>query len=316
MSIEKTSDRKQTLRGLQDLNIAGQAIKNPSLAKDNEDRKQPPGGNLRSSFYLNSSNSNKELQAFGSAAPRKHVHNREQASMRRRKLANESLNPGCISSSHPHSNSYASKQQPTYNIYNLGEVPLELKSSVSTSHHTTAQRILSSNMLDARNFPLQKYPVKYSTSQKNSAEQHKRLEKALPIQTLIPLGTKTTPGFFNQTTVDVKDKDLIGDIKNKFEYSNQYNHHVSQILPENSSNTPTQQAMYSTAGKDKNLIMTKSQRNRTKTSEFQNNNSYQSRPNYETSNEFDVQMKEANQSFSQAQKSQHQVLGASNRATS
>jgi len=77
MSIEKTSDRKQVLRGLQDLNIAGQAIKNPNLAKDNEDRKQPPGGNLRSSFYLNSSNSNKELQAFGSAVPRKHVHNRE-----------------------------------------------------------------------------------------------------------------------------------------------------------------------------------------------------------------------------------------------
>lgn len=72
----------------------------------------------------------------------------------------------------------AQKQQPVYNIYNLGEMPPELKASVSTSNHNTAQRLLSQNLHDLRAYAQLKYPVKISSSQKNSQDGHRKFYRA------------------------------------------------------------------------------------------------------------------------------------------
>lgn len=104
------------------------------------------------------------------------------------------FNPIVLDPQHPLPN-FNQKPQPVYNIYNLGEIPPDLKSSVSTSHHTTAQRLFSQNLHDLRAYAQLKYPVKISASQKNSAEAQKRFETGLPAKTLVPFGSKTINGY-------------------------------------------------------------------------------------------------------------------------
>lgn len=104
----------------------------------------------------------------------------KQASLRHKKRNEEPLSCNPMMLHPPPSMIVKPRPQPVYNIYNLGEIPADLKSSISTSINSAAQMLYGKGVRGPTYNSQLRYPIKLQTNKVSSEETHARQVKGPP----------------------------------------------------------------------------------------------------------------------------------------